>query len=75
MREADRSASSLKHIRPDALDIQWCPDVCALAVWHQDPLFPDLGQYNCPYHFGVTYSAAIIDGEPTCKHLKRKEDA
>jgi hypothetical protein len=37
-------------------------------------MFPDLGQYNCPYHFGVDYFAAIQDGVVHCKHLKPKED-
>ena len=62
------------------LKIENCPDVCERAKWYRDPLtdvFNDgreRGQYNCPYHFGVTYQAAIINGKPLCKHLKRKVD-
>lgn len=59
--------------KPRLLDIEWCPDVCARAVWHQDPMFPHLGQHNCPYHFGVTYSSARINGKDNCKHIKPKE--
>lgn len=59
--------------KPRLLDIEWCPDVCARAEWHQDPIFPHLGQHNCPYHFGVTYSAARINGKDNCKHIKPKE--
>ena len=55
--------------------IEWCRDVCALPWWQQDPVFPELGQHNCPYRFGVTYSAAVVDGEVRCPHFKRKEDA
>lgn len=54
--------------------IESCPDVCELAVWHDDPVF-GWGQHNCPHHYGVTYAAAIVDGQPTCKYLKRKEAA
>lgn len=53
--------------------IEWCPDVCVRAVWHQDSQFPHLGQHNCPYHFGVTYSAARIDGKDNCTHIKPKD--
>lgn len=57
------------------LDIKSCPEVCARAVWYSDPVFPHLGQYNCPHHFGVTHVAAIIDGEIRCKYFKEKEEA
>lgn len=59
--------------KPRLLDIEWCPDVCDRAVWHPDSQFPGRGQHNCPYHFGVTHSAARINGKDNCKHIKRKE--
>ena len=59
--------------QPTRIDIKWCPQVCERAVWRQDPIFPHLGQHNCPYHLGVDYFAAIQDGVVHCKHLKRKE--
>jgi hypothetical protein len=60
------------------LEIEYCPAVCARAEWHADDMFPNVGrggQHNCPYHFGVDYFAAILNGEVNCKHLKRKEVA
>ena len=54
-------------------EIKRCPDVCERAEWKDDPVFKGSGQYNCPYHFGVTYMAAIIDGRVLCRHIKRKE--
>ena len=67
-------------LKSKPLEIESCPDVCARAKWHRDPVMSEIhgeerGQFNCPYHFGVTYQAAIIDGKAMCKHLKRKEDA
>lgn len=53
-----------------------CPDVCERPWWQQDPAFPNLGdggQWNCPFHWGVTYASATIDGKPVCKHFKRKK--
>ncbi len=55
--------------------IEWCRDVCARAYWQPDEVFPNVGeggQYNCPYHFGVTSAAAIVDGRINCKHFKAK---
>jgi hypothetical protein len=51
--------------------VEWCPDACALAKWHGDPVFGG-GQYNCPHRFGVTYAAAIVDGRINCEHFKQK---
>lgn len=58
--------------KPRLLHLEYCPAVCARAKWYQDPMFPDLGQHNCPHHFGVDYFAAIQDGVVHCKHLKPK---
>lgn len=66
------SSQAIAKARP--LHLENCPAVCARAKWYQDPMFPDFGQYNCPYHFGVDYFAAIQDGVVHCKHLKPKED-
>lgn len=62
----------------EPLEIKYCPAVCARAEWTTDPLSIEIygeerGQHNCPYHFGVDYFAAILNGEVNCKHLKRKE--
>ena len=57
------------------MKIEKCPDVCARPERYADPVFEGRGQHNCPYRFGVTYAAAIIDGEIKCEHLKRKKDA
>lgn len=70
----------MQYEKPRLLDIKNCPDVCARAVWHHDQLMSEIhgeerGQYNCPYHFGVDYFAAIQNGVVHCKHLKPKEDA
>jgi hypothetical protein len=45
-----------------------CPDVCERAYQT-----PGGEQWNCPYHFGVNQSSAIVDGEIMCKHFKRKK--
>ncbi len=66
--------SAVEYEKPRLLEIQWCPDVCARAEWYQDPVFPNLGQYNCPHHFGVDYLGVIQNGVVHCKHLKPKED-
>lgn len=58
-----------------SVTIEKCPDVCARAYWYADPVFEGKGQWNCPYHYGVTYAAAVIDGRVNCEHFKRKEDA
>ena len=57
--------------------IEKCPDVCERAYYCHDEWYSELmgderGQWNCPYHYGITYAAAIIDGKINCKHFKRK---
>lgn len=53
--------------------VEFCPNVCALAKWHADPVFDGLGQHNCPYRYGVTHAAAIVNGQVTCVHFRPKE--
>lgn len=60
-------------LRSREVDVKNCPEVCARAVWYDDPMFPHLGQHNCPYHYGVDHLAVIQDGVVHCKHLKPKE--
>ena len=55
------------------MELKFCPDVCSLAKWVDDPAFDGRGQHNCPYHFGVTHSVAIKDGAIKCKHFKAKK--
>jgi hypothetical protein len=56
----------------DMPSIEWCPGACSLATWHDDGVFPGLGQHNCPYRYGVTHAAAVMDGKVMCKHFKPK---
>ena len=61
-----------------AVVIEKCPDACERAYYYHDEWYSELmgeerGQWNCPYHYGVTYAAATIDGKINCKHFKRKE--
>lgn len=56
------------------MKIEKCPDVCERACHYVDSVFDGNGQYNCPYHYGVTYAAAIIDGRVNCEHFKRKKE-
>ena len=60
------------------LSYEKCPEVCERAYYYHDEWYSELmgderGQWNCPYHYGVTYAAAVLDGKVNCKHFKRKE--
>lgn len=55
--------------------IEQCPDICDRSWWQPDPVFPRLGQHNCPHRFGVTHAAATVDGQARCPYLRRKVES